>query len=175
MWVCGCVSVWVCECMGGRAFSGGLGGELVLVVGIAPPCSDFQYPRSDRIGCYLWIPPAWLLSNVRFQYPRSDRIGCYLLRQRIRGLEVECFQYPRSDRIGCYRPCRNAQWRPLGPVALVLGLRAPLVYVCGLTIQCALVISRGSSANGFLQPGPCHLREWQGVLVRDGNGTNRGS
>ena len=91
------------------------------------PCSHFQYPVSDRMGCNPVALARMVMSVEIFQYPVSDRMGCNnmpgLWSRYWYQLSVSCvgsnglqpcshvarhgragdFQYPVSDRMGCNR------------------------------------------------------------------------
>ena len=94
----------------------------------------FQYPRTDRVECYLWLRCSLPLA-YHFQYPRTDRVECY---QAVADVVKEyatfsilgrivwnatnrwhCkhtlaalrFQYPRTDRVECYYVWRGLQRR----------------------------------------------------------------
>ncbi len=88
---------------------------------------DFQYPRTDRMGCDLFTsfsPAPTLRLSVSsngsnglrhdmtsfcvtdgggFQYPRTDRMGCDPDLRRLTAQGDLLFQYPRTDRMGCDR------------------------------------------------------------------------
>ena len=38
----------------------------------------FQYPRTDRVECYIHISDG-IADGIHFQYPRTDRVECYLV------------------------------------------------------------------------------------------------
>ncbi len=95
----------------------------------------FQYPRSDRGHCNVWLRRRSSTLLAAFQYPRSDRGHCNLIiiilmyrniltfsiLGRIVGTATAiqpiykissspAFQYPRSDRGHCNRRSATAIW-----------------------------------------------------------------
>ena len=95
--------------------------QIVASVGVG-----FQYPRTDRVECYLawaWVKPE--NNGLHFQYPRTDRVECYRLPsgEATAALVLSVssdgscgmlpyhvdltpiakrFQYPQTDRVECY-------------------------------------------------------------------------
>jgi len=62
--------------------------------------SAFQYPRSDRAHCNVYMFGAVSHDEGLFQYPRSDRAHCNQLVSLV-ARSISRFQYPRSDRAHC--------------------------------------------------------------------------
>ena len=54
----------------------------------------------------LMINPALLVLDLDFQYPRTDRVECYI-QTMTPWRTPRAFQYPRTDRVECYRTNSN--------------------------------------------------------------------